>query len=174
MTLTRSGPEIFLHHLPRRLDPSESSQAKKGATTPSSLAPTALAVTDEQNLLVPKLQKKIHKTDHAPVSSCPPFRGSKTIWHFVLEFYLFGTFRVFRKFQPAAHLTLILAGCVHDHHLKAWQRMVQPRIDEATMVWNHSSCLHGPQDPLQVTVTRLEILENKFGYFCLFICHACA
>jgi hypothetical protein len=38
-------------------------------------------------------------------------------------------------------------------HLKAWQRTVQPRIDEA-MVCNHSPCLHGAQDPLQVI--RLE------------------
>jgi hypothetical protein len=36
-----------------------------------------------------------------------------------------------------------------SHHLKAWQRTVQPRINE-TMVRNHSSCLNGAQDPLQV------------------------
>jgi hypothetical protein len=36
-----------------------------------------------------------------------------------------------------------------SQHLKAWQQTVQPRINE-TMVRNHSTCLHGAQDPLQV------------------------
>ncbi len=53
------------------MDPSESSYAKEGATTPSSLVATTQAVTDEEKLLVPKLQKTIHKTDHAPISSRP-------------------------------------------------------------------------------------------------------
>jgi hypothetical protein len=36
-----------------------------------------------------------------------------------------------------------------SRHFKAWQQTVQPRINE-TKVLNHSSCLHGAQDPLQV------------------------
>jgi hypothetical protein len=39
--------------------PSDLSQAKEGATTHSSLVPITPAVTDEQKLLLPKLQKKI-------------------------------------------------------------------------------------------------------------------
>jgi hypothetical protein len=59
--------------------PSDLSQAKEGATTHSSLVPITPAVADEQKLLLPKLQKKIHKTDHAPSTSRPPFRSSKVI-----------------------------------------------------------------------------------------------
>ncbi len=44
-----------------------------------------------------------------------------------------------------------------SHHLKMWQRTVQPKIDEA-MVRNHSLCLHGAQDPPQVI--RLENPEK--------------
>jgi hypothetical protein len=42
------------------IDPSESSQAKEGATAPSSLVSTTPAVTDEQKLWLLKLQKKIY------------------------------------------------------------------------------------------------------------------
>jgi hypothetical protein len=42
------------------INPSESVQAKEGATTRSSLVPTTPAVTDEQKRLVPKLQKQVH------------------------------------------------------------------------------------------------------------------
>jgi hypothetical protein len=61
------------------IDPSESSQAKEGATTLSSLVPTTPAVTDEQKKLVSQHQKKINKTDHAPANSRSSFRGSKVI-----------------------------------------------------------------------------------------------
>jgi hypothetical protein len=59
--------------------PSDLSQAKEGATTHSLLVPVTPAVTDEQKLMLPKLQKKIHETDHAPSSSRPPFRSSKVV-----------------------------------------------------------------------------------------------
>jgi hypothetical protein len=99
--------------------------------------------------------------------SCSPFFiifAGILLWYFVLEFGRFGKFRFF------SHLRC--RGCASNfnigrsmsiiHHLKAWQRTVQLKIDEV-MVWNHSSCLRGAQDPLQVI--QLENPE-KIWLFC--------
>jgi hypothetical protein len=57
-----------------------------------------------------------------------------------------------------------------SHHLKAWERTVQPRINK-TMVRNHSSCLNSDQDPLQVI--RLKNPEKIWLFLLLHLSRLC-